>query len=368
MAIKFIDLFPQYLAHKQEIDDAMQEVIDDTAFVRSSPVKAFEDNFSKFLGGGEVVSCGNGTDALEIILDAYGIGEGDEVIVPAVSWISTSEVVHTRGATPVFVDISLETYGLDTSAVEDAITDMTKAIIVVHLYGYPLDIERLVPLSRKRNIHLIEDCAQAHGATLRGKKVGTLGDAASFSFFPTKNLGAMGDAGCMVFQDSGIAIKARAIANHGQITRHNHEFSGRNSRMDGLQAAVLNVKLKYLDQHIKLRREKASLYKKLLAELDEIDLPSTPDRGKHAYHLFVIRSKRRQKLKDFLKEEGIPSQTHYPTALPFQPVYGQRGFTKEDFPNAHLQQETALSLPFYPEIPEEDIHFVSEKIKDFFNG
>jgi|AntDeeMinimDraft_5_1070356.scaffolds.fasta_scaffold01519_8 dTDP-4-amino-4,6-dideoxygalactose transaminase len=364
MNIHFIDLNAQYQRLKKPLDGAMESIITESAFVKGKAVRNFEAEFGEFLEASHVVSCGNGTDALEMILDAFEIGKGDEVLVPSVSWISTAEVVATRGAKPVFVDIDLNSFCLNPDLLSEKLTSKTKAIIPVHLYGHPAAMEPILDFAKAHGLYVIEDSAQAHGATIDGKMIGSFGDAAAFSFFPTKNLGAFGDAGCMLFKEEKHAEIARQIANHGQAERHRHIRNGRNSRLDGLQAAVLSVKLNDLPHQLQLRRKVADSYKKLLADCAEIVLPKTSENKAHAYHLFVIRTKKRNALKEFLSEQRIPTMVHYPTALPFQPVYGHK---KEEFPEAFRQQEESLSLPMYPELPEEHIHYICKTLKLFFS-
>ncbi|MDT0675955.1 DegT/DnrJ/EryC1/StrS family aminotransferase [Autumnicola musiva] len=366
MTIDFLDLHKQYLSIKDEVDVAMTKVIASSAFIKSSPVTTFENEFAAYLKAEHVVSCGNGTDALEICLTAFGIGEGDEVLVPAMSWISTSEVVATRKATPVFVDIDAETYCIDVSKIEDKITEKTKAIIPVHLYGHPADMMGIIELAKKYNLKVIEDCAQAHGTEINGKKVGTFGDAATYSFFPTKNLGAFGDAGAIVVKDTNLKLKILAIANHGQEERHKHITHGRNSRMDGIQAAVLSVKLKYLEKWINLRRKIANQYKEELTGMENIKLPVEASAAKHAYHLYVIRAENRDGLKKNLQEKGIATMIHYPKALPFQLCYQDYDFEEVHFPVASKVQNEILSLPFYPEFSTEALKYVAMNIKDFY--
>ncbi len=365
MKVNFLDLKPQYISLKQEIDDAIANVINETAFIKSKPVSDFEVNFGKYLGAEHVVSCGNGTDALEISLAAFEIGKGDEVLVPAMSWISTSEVVATAGATPVFVDIDPRTYCIDISEIEKKITKRTKAIIPVHLYGHPADMLKIMQMAKKHDLKVIEDCAQAHGAEINGKKVGTFGDVATFSFFPTKNLGAFGDAGAIVAKDKLLRDKISAIANHGQEERHKHILHGRNSRMDGIQAAILNVKLKYLDNWLLERHSMAKQYTGLLQDVPEIDLPFTESSMTHGWHLFVIKLKSRDQLKTFLEGKSVQTMIHYPKALPFQPCYSSMNNQVKDFPIARRIQDRILSLPFYPGMPMNEIEYVCNCIKKF---
>ncbi len=370
MNIKFVDLLRQYHEIKAEIDEAMEQVIATTAFVGNANnpfVRSFENNFAKFTGARHCIACGNGTDALEILLKAMGIGPGDEVLVPAISWIATSEAVSNVGAKPVFVDIEAGTYCLNPDLIDEKITKNTKAIIPVHLYGHPADMPAIMKKAQKYNLKVLEDCAQAHGAEIGGKRVGTFGNAAAFSFYPGKNLGAWGDAGGMVTDNDEIATIARMISRHGQSgKKHVHLMEGRNSRMDGLQAAILDVKLKHLDMWTDARISIAGRYSKLLQE-EPVTLPVTLPNYRHVFHLFVIRTKHRNDLMAFLKERGIPTAIQYPTALPFLDAYKHYGHKKADFPVAAEMQDKIMSLPLFPEMKDEEINYVAEGVKAFFS-
>ena len=366
MKVDFLDLELMHKPIRTELDLAIKEVIDNSDFVKSKQVKAFEAQFEDYIGTKHIISCANGTDALEIALATFGIRAGDEVIVPAMSWISTSEVVVNTGAKPVFVDIDEKSFCIDTDKIQDAITSKTKAIIPVHLYGRPANMKKLLDLAKQHDLKLIEDCAQAHGASINDIKVGNFGDAATFSFFPTKNLGAFGDAGAIAFRHENDKKRALLIANHGQARRHVHTVHGRNSRMDGIQAAVLSVKLKKLDEWNNQRNELVRKYESNLKEVSSIVLPEVPDNELHVFHLYVIRAERRDDLKSFLSDKGIKTLIHYPTSLPFQPCYNQQGLTKEDFPTAYKCQQSILSLPFYPGMPEDKVIYVCNQIKEFY--
>lgn len=365
MNIPFLDLHAQYLSIKEDIDKAIADTIQNSAYIKSPSVTDFENEFAEFLGAEHVIACGNGTDAIEILLTAMGIGKGDEVLVPAMSWISTSETVATTGATPIFVDIRPDTYVIDERLIADKVTSRTKAIIPVHLYGCPANIPAIMDLAQKHDLKVIEDCAQAHGAEMDGKKIGTFGHAATFSFFPTKNLGAYGDAGAMVTNDSELAEMARSIANHGQQERHAHTLDGRNSRMDGMQAAILSVKLKHLERWTEERIRKAALYSSLLKDIPEIQIPTNPEGTMHVYHLYVIQLKKREALRDYLAEHGISTLVHYPKALPFQPCYEYQENRASDFPVAAQVQDSVLSLPLYPELADKTIVHIAETLKKF---
>jgi len=366
MNVPFVDLKKQYLGIKSEVDEAISEVINNTAFIGGSNnkyVSQFEENFAKYLDIGHCVTCANGTDALEILLKAANIGNGDEVIVPAVSWISTSEAVSNVGANPVFVDIEESFHTIDPELIEEKITSNTKAIIPVHLYGCPAKMNPIIAIARKHGLFVLEDCAQAHGAVYEGAKVGTIGHAASFSFYPGKNLGAYGDAGAIVTNDSEIAQKARLITNHGQLQKHDHQLEGRNSRMDGIQAAVLDVKLNYIDSWNKLRKEKAAMYREALNR-SGVSLPTKPSYGEHVYHLFVIKAAKRDELKNKLKAKGVQTAIHYPNPLPFLKPY-MDDHRPGDFPVAYKMKDEILSLPIYPEMPKDQIIHVCDIINQF---
>ena len=345
MNIPFVDLQRQYRRHQAEIDTAMASVIQDSAYIGGHRIKSFEGEFAEWLGVEHVVACANGTDSIEILLDALGVKAGDEVIVPALSWISTAEAVGTRGATPIFVDIDA-TYCINPQLIEVKITDRTKGIIPVHLYGCPANMPVIMDIAQRHNLFVLEDCAQAHGAEVGGQKVGTFGDCASFSFYPGKNLGAYGDAGCMATNRPAIAEKARIIANHGQPQKHTHVLEGRNSRMDGMHAAVLSVKLKHLDLWTEERIAAAKRYHELLSEHPALELPHTPENSKHVYHLYVIQSPERNALEALLTEQGIGNAIHYPSPLPAMDCYQHLKTPASDYPNA-----TAIKAVTIPSTP-----------------
>ena len=355
--IPFVDLKAQYHSIRSEIDAAIQHVIERTSFIGGNNpfVQQFEQAFAHYLGIKHVMSCGNGTDSLEILLKAYSIGAGDEVIVPATSWISTSEAVSAVGARPIFVDIDPVYYTIDPARVEEAVTSRTKAIIPVHLYGQPADMDSILDIATAHNLIVIEDCAQAHGATYKGRMVGTMGHASSFSFFPGKNLGAYGDAGAT-------AAVCRMIANHGQQGKHNHIMEGRNSRLDGLQAAVLAAKLPHLRQWTIQRQVHAQQYTSLLQH-SSVVTPKVRASGEHVFHLYVIQVSDRNQLAQRLKEKGIETAVHYPTALPFLSCYQSYQHSTAQFPVAASFQHKIISLPMYAELSAEDVAYISEQVK-----
>ena len=329
MKIPFVDLKGQYDSLKEEINEAVFGTLSESWFVGGAHVDEFERQFADYLSINHCVSCGNGTDALEITLKALDLGPGDEVIVPANSWISTAEAVTSVGATPVFVDVLVDELNIDPERLPNAITRKTKCIIVVHLTGRPAKMEPIMSIARDQSIMVVEDCAQAHGAAIDDKKVGTFGIVGTFSFYPTKNLGAYGDGGCMVTNDPQLAEKLRRISNHGQLGRHDHELPGRNSRLDSLQAAILKVKLPHLDKWNAKRNEIARWYDDLL--LETIRRPSDLPGYLQVFHLYVIQTERRDQLAEFLKEKGIITQIHYPNAIPFTQAYRASGVHERSF-------------------------------------
>lgn len=362
--IPFVDLYAQYTGIKSDIDKAIENVISNTSFIGGGDVKAFEEEFKKYIGVNHCIACANGTDSIEILLKAYGISQGDEVIVPAISWISTSEAVSSVGAKPVFVDIHPDYYTINTDKIEEKITSKTKAIIPVHLYGHPCDMDEVMRIAEKNHLIVIEDCAQAHGAKWDGKTVGGIGHAGSFSFYPGKNLGAYGDAGAMVTNDESVARVCRQIANHGQEGKHNHLIEGRNSRLDGLQAAILRTKLPYLKQWTDQRQAVAKDYSERMKHHD-IQLPAIHSKAEHVFHLFVIRTDKRAELMKYLSGKNIDVAIHYPTALPFLPCYQSFGHKQEDFPVAHAYQAQILSLPIYAEVTAEQAAYLAESLTEF---
>jgi dTDP-4-amino-4,6-dideoxygalactose transaminase len=366
MEIPFVDLKAQYLSIKDEIDTAIQNVIKETAFVKGKYVQKFEEDYATSYGVKHVVSCANGTDAIYIVLKALDIGPGDEVITTALSWISTSQTITQAGARVVFVDIDPDYYTIDTTKIEEKITEKTKAIIPVHLYGQPADMTEIMAIADKYNLKVIEDCAQAHFAEWQGQKVGTFGNAGTFSFFPGKNLGAYGDAGCIVTKDDGLAEKARMFANHGALKKHFHEVEGINSRLDGIQASILSVKLKYIHRWTDLRIQRAAIYSELLENISGLALPLIQHDAKHVFHLFAIRSQNRDDLQNHLKQNGITTGIHYPTALPFLRAYNYLGHVPDDFPVAYRYPHEILSLPIYPELAEKALSEIVNIIKTVF--
>ncbi|MBS1494873.1 MAG: DegT/DnrJ/EryC1/StrS family aminotransferase [Bacteroidetes bacterium] len=366
MKIPFVDLKAQYLSIKNEIDNAVQSVINDTAFIGGKYVKQFENSFADLYKIKNCIGVANGTDAIYITLKMLGIGQGDEVITVANTWISTSETISQAGAKPVFVDINDKLYTIDEELIESKINSKTKAVIAVHLYGQVCNIEKIQTICKKHNLFLIEDCAQSHLSECNGKLAGTFGDAATFSFYPGKNLGAYGDAGCIITNDDALAEKIRMFANHGSIKKHIHEMEGINSRLDGMQAAILSAKLPHLTEWTNKRINNAKLYSQMLTDIGDVVTPQIRENSKHTFHLYVIRTKHRDALKEFLYSHKIETSIHYPVALPNLPAYSYLNIPPEDYKLTNIFQDEILSLPMYPELTSEQITFISEKIKKFF--
>lgn len=365
MKVPFVDLFAQYQTIKEDIDEAIRSVITETAFIGGKYVNEFNKNYADLYGVKHCIGVANGTDAIYIALRMLGIGEGDEVITVANSWISTSETIGQTGAKPVFVDIEDNFYSIDVTKIEEKITDKTKAIIPVHLYGHPADMDPIVALCKKYDLKLIEDCAQAHFAEYKGKRVGLFGDVATFSFYPGKNLGAYGDAGCIITNNDELAEKCRMFANHGALVKHQHRMEGINSRLDGMQAAILNAKLPHILKWTEARRAVASRYNELLADAEGIILPSEAEYGRHVYHLYVVRSEKRDALQAYLKDHGVGTAIHYPTPLPLLPAYAELGHNPEDFKVAHKYSQEILSIPMFPELDEDSMKYVKETLCNF---
>ena len=360
--MEFVDLKEDYLQNQEKLDGAIKEVILNTAFIgggKNPYVTKFEKEFGEYIGIDHCVACANGTDALEIALVACGIQKDDEVLVPAISWISSAEAVLNVGAIPVFVDVNYEDCLIDAQLIGNVITDRTKAIIPVHLYGKPADMLAIAEIAKKHRLIVIEDCAQAHGATINGKKVGTFGDAACFSFYPGKNLGAFGDAGAMLFKKEEYAAIARQISNHGQTKKHNHLRVGRNSRLDGIHAAILSVKLDSIDEMNARRVQVAEKYNKLIKE--SVSTPVISESIVSVFHLYVIKVNNREELQQKFNEEGIPSGIHYPIALPRIPLFNN----DKEFPKAEKACSEILSLPIHPYLTEEEIIKVASIVNKY---
>lgn len=365
--VPFVDLKAQYRLIKEEIDRTVLQVMEQAQFVGGDRVSSFEQKFADYLQVPYCIGCGNGTDALEVALKSLDIGAGDEVIVPANSWISTAEAVTHVGAIPVFIDVLPEEYNLNPELLKQAITTKTKAIVPVHFTGLPARMDEILTIANDHGLMVVEDCAQAHGAMIGTQKVGTFGIAATFSFYPSKNLGAYGDAGGIVTHDVQLADKIRRISNHGQlIERHQHAFPGRNSHLDTLQAAILEVKLQYLDRWNQQRNKIAFWYDRYLNH--RLLRPVIPDGLSHVFHLYVVRViQKRDELRAHLFDKGILTGIHYPKPIPFTEAYRGLNAGAKDFPVSHYLSNEILSLPMYPELAEEQVRFISETINEFLN-
>lgn len=368
MNIPFVDLKTQYNNIKPAIDKAIADVISDTAFIGGKFVKQFEQSFASLYGIKHVIPCANGTDSLYIIMKMLGIGTGDEVITVANSWISSSETITQAGARPVFVDAHPVYYSIDETKLEAAITPRTKALIAVHLQGQFCELDTLAEICNRRGIYLIEDCAQSHFSEYKGKRAGITGIAGSFSFYPGKNLGAYGDAGCIITSDDKLAERCRMFANHGALKKPFHQIEGINSRLDGLQAAILSAKLPYILQWTEQRIANAALYDKHLSGISQVVTPRVRPGTKHTFHLYVVRAQKRDALMQFLSEKGIETAIHYPTPLPMLEAYQYLGHKPADFPVAVQLQQEILSLPLFPELTEEQVQYVAGTIRSFYSN
>ena len=368
MNVPFNDLSKHHRSIHKEIEAAISGVIATSAFVRGPHVIEFEERFARLMDVKHCVSCANGTDALYIAVTALGLKNGDEVIVPAHSWISTSEIVTQAGGVVVFCDTKPGGYTIDTDKLRGKITAKTVGIIPVHLFGQPADMDEIMLLAKEFKLWVVEDCAQAHLATYKGNKVGTMGDAATFSFYPGKNLGAMGDAGAIVSNNHELATHMSKFARHGGLVKGTHEIEGINSRLDSLQAAILNVKLGYIEKWTSQRQKAATKYRQHLSSIESVVLPIVDEGKSHVWHLFVIQHEDRDGLAVFLRENGVQTVINYPVALPFVKAYDRFGHTPKDFPNAYYNQSRILSLPLFPEIENEQVDYVCKLISEYCVG
>jgi dTDP-4-amino-4,6-dideoxygalactose transaminase len=363
--VPLVDLHAQYLSIKDKIDAEIADVIAASAFIRGPHVDRFEADFAAAIGATHCVSCANGTDALYIAMNALGVRPGDEVIVPAMSWISTSETVTQAGGRVVFCDTHPVTHTLDPERLAEVITPRTVGIIPVHLYGHPAQMDRIMEIATAHALWVLEDCAQAHLARFQGRTVGTFGVAGAFSFYPGKNLGAMGDAGGIVTDDETLAERMAMFARHGGLRKHDHQIEGINSRLDGLQAAILNVKLAHLPAWTERRRELAARYGRLLAGAGELSLPVEAEGAHHVWHVYQVRTKKREALAQYLNERGIQTGVNYPSALPFLPCYANRRHEPDEFPNAYALGQQTLTLPLFPEMTETQQDRVAQGLLDW---
>lgn len=361
MNIPFVSFEVMHKEIGSEILSKFKEVYEKNWFIQGEEVKKFEEEFATFSDSKYCIGCGNGLDALYLILRGYDIGEGDEVIVPSNTYIATALAVSYAGAKPIFVEPDLVTYNINTDLIEKAITNNTKAIMAVHLYGQPADMDKINNIAKKYNLKVIEDSAQAHGALYKGKKVGSLGDASGFSFYPGKNLGALGDAGAIVTNDKELADKVRAIANYGSDKKYHHIYRGTNSRLDEIQAAFLRIKLKNLN---KSNEERGKIAEKYIAGINNpiIIKPVQVDYANHVWHLFVIRTEKRNELQDYLNSQGIGTTIHYPIPMHLQGAYSDLGYKKADFPIAEKIADEVLSLPMWYGMKNDEIEYIIDRI------
>jgi dTDP-4-amino-4,6-dideoxygalactose transaminase len=368
MKVPFLDIKAQYETLKVEILAEIQKVFESTAFAGGPFVKAFEDAFAVFCECKYAVGVGNGTDALWAALVALGVGPGDEVITVPNTFIATVEAISFCGAKPVFVDIEQKTYNMDPNLLEHAITPRTKAVIPVHLFGHMAAMDPILRIAKQHNLFVIEDASQAHGAEYKNRKAGSIGDIGCFSFYPGKNLGAYGEAGAVVTNNSALAEKVRMFRDHGQSKKYYHDIIGWNARMDGIQGAVLNIKLKYLPEWTEARRRNAVLYNKMISStLDGIKTPFESENAKHVYHIYPILVRNREALITHLDKNGISSGIHYPVPVHLTDAYKFLGHKKGDFPVAEQCADKLVSLPMYPELTKDQIKYVVDSIAEFYH-
>jgi dTDP-4-amino-4,6-dideoxygalactose transaminase len=368
MKIQMLDLSEQYQSMRDEIIQKLDEVMSSSRFILGDNVKQLESDIAKYSNVKHGIGVGNGSDAIHIALQAVGVGKGDEVITTPFTFFATAGSIARTGAKPVFVDIDPVTFNIDPEKIETAITPRTKAIVPVHLYGQMADMDPIVAIAQKYNLAIIEDAAQAIGAKYKGKTVGEMGTAATYSFFPTKNLGAYGDGGMIVTNDDDVAEKCRVIRVHGSKPKYYHRVLGYNSRLDELQAAILNVKFPHLNRWSEERRKRAAYYTERLNEkLNEIiQTPVEKEENYHVFHQYTLRVPKRDELQQYLKEQGIATMIYYPLPLHLQPVFKDLGYKEGDFPEAEKAAKEALSLPMYPELKHEEQDYVIEKIIEFY--
>lgn len=364
--VPFLDLNAHHAPLRAEFNQAIGEVIDSGAFAGGRFVERFENEFATFSGAQHAIGLGSGTEALWLCLLGYGIGPGDEVITVPNTFMATAEAITYTGARPVFVDVDEHTYTMDPAGLEQAFTPRTRAIIPVHLFGQMADMEPILAFARRHNLYVIEDAAQAHGAQYRGHKAGTMGDAGCFSFYPGKNLGAFGEAGAVVTNDNQLSQTIRILRDHGQVKKYHHSLVGWNCRMDGIQAAVLRIKLRHLDRANSLRRKHAGRYDELFQGLEEVIPPREAAGNKHVYHIYPIRVSEREEVIHSLGERGIESGIHYPVPVHLQEAYKELGYAQGAFPVAEQTCAEFVSLPMFPELTEVQVELVAKSVKESF--
>lgn len=367
MKVPFLDLKTQYLSIKDEIKQAIDQVLETTAFAGGPFVEKFEKEFAAFCSVQHCVGVASGTDALWLALLALGVGKGDEVITSPSTFVATAEAISFTGASPVFVDIDPDTCNMDPARLASAITPRTKAIIPVHLFGQPADMDPILEIAKTHNLHVVEDACQAHGALYKGRKAGSMGIAGCFSFYPGKNLGAYGEAGAVVTGDGELAKKIRVLRDHGQPQKYHHDVIGWNGRMDGFQGAVLSVKLKYLEKWNEARRAHAKQYDRLLAGVNGIRIPVEKDYARHIYHIYALRDTKRDVLMTYLGEKGVATGIHYPVPVHRTVAYEYLDLKQGSFPLAERAASEFVSLPMYPELGDDQIAYVCDCIKAFYN-
>lgn len=362
--VPLIDLKIQHRSIASEVEAAIKNVCDNTAFILSDEMKAFESEFAAYCGAKHGIGVANGTEALFLALKALGVGPGDEVIVPANTFIATAAAVSHAGGTPVFVDIDAETYCIDPAKISGAITPKTKAIMPVHLYGHPADMDAIMSIARSNGLKVVEDCAQAHGTQYRGKQVGSIGDAAGFSFYPSKTLGAYGDAGIVLTNSDEVCEQVKLLRDNGRTSWYEHAIIGYNMRLDGIQAAILRVKMKYLDKWVEGRRAHAAQYAELLSDVTGLTLPVEKTYAKHSYYVYVVRADNRDDVMAQLKEKGCGCGIHYPVPLHLQPAYSSLGGKVGDHPVAESYAKQIISIPMFPELTPDQVSEAASIIRD----
>jgi len=365
--IPFVDLKSQYLSIKDEIDSAVLKVLESTQFVLGSEVKALEAEFASYCNANYGIAVNTGTSALHLALLAAGIGPGDEVITVPFTFVATAAAIYYTGATPVFVDIDPVTYTIDVSKIENAITERTKAILPVHLYGQPADMEPIMEIARRHGLTVIEDAAQAHGAEYKGQRVGSIGDIGCFSFYPGKNLGAYGEGGMIVTNNPEYTHTMQMLRDWGQEQRYHHVLKGYNYRMDGIQGAILRVKLRYIEEWTEARRTHAAQYNQLLANSGLITPVALPH-NRHVYHVYAVRTSQREWLQQQLTAQGIQTGIHYPIPVHLQTAYADLGYQQGDFPHSELAAREVLSLPMYAELTDAQVSQVANSLQNILQG
>ncbi len=370
MDIQFVDLKKQYASIKPEIDAAMQRVISNTAFILGKEVESFESQFAAYCNSKHCIGVSSGSEALKLALEAMGVGPGDEVISVPNTFVATIDAIHHNRARPVLVEVDKDTYNLDPSKLKKAITPKTKAILPVDLYGQPADYDAINEVAQQHGLFVLEDAAQSHGAEYKGRRTGSLAQAACFSYYPGKNLGAYGDGGSVVTGDAELADKLRLLRNYGQRVKYRHVLVGYNNRLDALQAAILSAKLKHLDDWNKARRLHAKQYAEQLSGVAEVETPAEPSGFQGVYHLYVIRCKSgtRDPLMQFLEKNGVHAGLHYPVPVHLQEAYAHLGYKRGAFPVTEDYAERILSLPMFPELAEQEITYVTDKVIEFYRS